>query len=651
MHMRSTIICASAIALLAAQAMAAAVTDGVPPRDITDPKSIASQTLPGVAPVPIDDLFYIRGGLDAAWFPDGKSVVISTNLTGRYNLWTVPATGGFPLQLTQSDDRQSGLATSPDGQWVIFQSDHGGAEVYDLYAVPAKGGAVVDLTNTPDIDEQGATFSPDGKTLAFARRPKAESSYNVVVMDFATRKIRALTHEATKDHTWVPVTFSRDGKSLLADRSNFLDTESQAFVIDIASGKAKALTPADKYNQGSDISADGRYLALTTLTEAGNRQAALLDLHDSKVRLLKPDAWDQHSAGFVPGGHALVFSTNVDGRTTLLTYDIDSANSVALPLPEGVNGLGGGDQTSFSPDGNRLLVTHQASNTPFDYWIADMKSGSAAPLTRLGLASIDPARLPKAQIVHYNSDDGTVISALLWVPFNLARDGNAPGVLLPHGGPTGQTIDNFNRTAIALASRGFVCLAPNVRGSTGFGKAFQDANIKDLGGGDLTDEVAGAKFLVATGFVNAKKIGITGGSYGGYMTLMAAAKTPDLWAAAVEQYGIIDWQAMMLREDATLQQYERGLLGDPVKDKDVYTRTSPLTYMDHETAPLLVLQGDNDPRVPKDQAEKVIAVLAANHRTVDSHFYPGEGHGFAKREDQIDALTRTVAWLEKYLKG
>ncbi len=321
-----------------------------------------------------------------------------------------------------------------------------------------------------------------------------------------------------------------------------------------------------------------------------------------------------------------------------------------MPLPAGVNGLGSQDESSFSADGSRLLVTHQASNTPFDYWTFDVKSGNAAQLTRLGLASIDPARLPKAQIVHYKSADGTVISALLWVPFNLARDGKAPGVVLPHGGPTGQTIDTFNRTAIALAGRGFVCIAPNVRGSTGYGKAFEEANRKDLGGGDLDDEVAGAKFLEATGYVNAKKIGITGGSYGGYMTLMAVAKTPALWAAGVEQYGIIDWQTMLLREDPTLQQYERGLIGDPVKDKDVYTKTSPLTYMQNEIAPLLVLQGDNDPRVPKDQAEKVIAVLKSNHRNVDAHFYPGEGHGFAKREDQIDAMQRTVAWLEKWLK-
>jgi dipeptidyl aminopeptidase/acylaminoacyl peptidase len=634
----------------ATHVIAATVTDGMPPRDITDPKSVVSLPLAGAAPAPIDDLYYTRGGLDAAWLPDNKSVVVSTNITGRYNLWTVPANGGFPLQLTQSDDRQSGIATSPDGKWVVFQSDHGGAEVYDLYAVPASGGAVMDITNTPDIDEQGAMFSPNGKSIAFGRRPKADSSVNIALIDFATHEVRELTHETAKDHAWYPAAFSGDGRTLLVNRSDFTGSELQAFTIDTASGKATAVTAPDTFNGGNDISADGRYVSLITRTDAGTKQAAILDLHDKSVHLLKPDAWEQEGGNFSRDGRSLIFSSNADGQTTLLSYDIASGKSTPLPLPAGVNGLGSQDQSSFSPDGSHLLVTHQASNTPFDYWTVEVKSGAAAPLTRLGLASIDPARLPKAEIVHYKSADGTVISALLWVPFNLARDGKAPGVVLPHGGPTAQTVDTFNRTAIALASRGFVCIAPNVRGSTGYGKAFEEANRKDLGGGDLDDEVAATKFLVATGYVNAKKIGITGGSYGGYMTLMAVAKTPALWAAGVEQYGIIDWQAMMLREDATLQQYERGLIGDPVKDKDIYTKTSPLTYMQNETAPLLVLQGDNDPRVPKDQAEKVIDVLKANHRTVDAHFYPGEGHGFAKREDQIDALQRTVAWLEKWLK-
>jgi dipeptidyl aminopeptidase/acylaminoacyl peptidase len=180
---------------------------------------------------------------------------------------------------------------------------------------------------------------------------------------------------------------------------------------------------------------------------------------------------------------------------------------------------------------------------------------------------------------------------------------------------------------------------------------FQKANYQDLGGGDLQDEVYATKFLTDTGYVNPKKIGITGGSYGGYMTLMAMGKTPDVWAAGVELFGIINWMTMLQHEDPQLQEYEKTLLGDPVKDRKIYEADSPLAYIHDVKAPMLVLQGENDPRVPKEEAEQVVDLLRKDGKVVDVHYYPAEGHGFAKRENQIDSIRRTVAWFDKYLKG
>jgi len=211
-------------------------------------------------------------------------------------------------------------------------------------------------------------------------------------------------------------------------------------------------------------------------------------------------------------------------------------------------------------------------------------------------------------------------------------------------------MDHFSRLAVALASRGYLVIQPNPRGSTGYGMAFQNANHKDLGGGDLVDEVYAAKFLTATGYVNPKKIGITGGSYGGFMTLMAVGKTPDVWAAGVSMYGIINWYEMLKHEDASLQAYQRSLIGDPVTDKAVYDAASPMTFIRQTKAPLLVLQGENDIRVPRGQAAEVVATLKGVGATVDVHYYPEEGHGFAKLENQIDALQRTIDWFDKYLK-
>jgi dipeptidyl aminopeptidase/acylaminoacyl peptidase len=180
---------------------------------------------------------------------------------------------------------------------------------------------------------------------------------------------------------------------------------------------------------------------------------------------------------------------------------------------------------------------------------------------------------------------------------------------------------------------------------------FQRANYQDLGGGDLEDEVYAAKFLEATGYVDSRKIGITGSSYGGFMTLMAIGRTPHIWAAAVEVCGIVDWMTMLEHSDAELQQYEKALLGDPVKDRKVYEGTSPIAYIHAVKTPLLVLQGDNDPTVPKEEAVQVVDPLKKDGKVVEAHYYANEGHGFGKREDQIDSIRRTVEWFDRYLKG
>lgn len=287
---------------------------------------------------------------------------------------------------------------------------------------------------------------------------------------------------------------------------------------------------------------------------------------------------------------------------------------------------------------------------PANFWVYDLGSQKAAQLSHAAVASLSTAAMPESQIVHYQSFDGKMISALMWVPFNLKRDGSNPALVLPHGGPTGQDLDYWSPRVAAFVSHGYICIAPNVRGSTGYGMDFQRANYQDLGGGDLQDEVYAAKFLEATGYVDSKKMGITGGSYGGFMTLMAIGKTPDIWAAASEWFGIIDWKTMLEHSDPQLQEYEKSLLGDPVKDEKVYDRTSPIHFIHDVRAPLLVLQGENDPRVPKEEAEQVVDLLKKDGKTVEAHYYANEGHGFSKRENQIDAIRRTLDWFDKYLK-
>jgi dipeptidyl aminopeptidase/acylaminoacyl peptidase len=622
-----------------------------PSRSITEPRSLESKGVVDAKAVPIADLFYTRTYAKAAWSPDDRELVVPTTLSGRMNLWKVSATGSWPMQITRSDDAQGGENWSPDGKWIEFASDRAGGEIFDLYAVPASGGDVVNLTATDDISEADASWSRDASLLAYSARAKEASTTNIAVLDFATRKTRLLTSEKTPGYAWSLVAWSNDGRSLYANRQDPSYTDSSIWRIEVASGRAVELTSHRETAKisATHASADEKWLAVTAPRQrGGSTQVALFDLKRHEYRWITNTPWEATSHVFSPDSGALTYQINADGRNDLFIYKIASGESQRIDLPPGTNTFGG-RPGSFSHDGSKLIVVHQDSTTPADFWIFDLVSGKGTQLTHAAPASLNPAHLPQSQLVHYKSFDGTVISAFVWIPFGLERNGSAPAVVLPHGGPTSQTLDMFNRTAVALASRGYVCIAPNVRGSSGYGVAFQSANYQDLGGGDLQDTVYAARFLVDTGFVDAGRVGITGASYGGFMALMAIGRTPDKWKAAVDLYGVTNWLTEQEHEEPALQQYDQKLLGDPVKDRAVYERSSPTTYFSAVRAPLLILQGENDIRDPKSEAESAFSALKKTGATVEVHYYPGEGHGFAKRENQIDALERTIAWFAKHL--
>jgi dipeptidyl aminopeptidase/acylaminoacyl peptidase len=621
-------------------------------RIVTDPKSISSQSNPNARPVPIDDLYFTHSADGAAWSPDGKEVVLTTDLSGRQNLWKVSSSGGWPLQLTQSDDRQIHATWSPDGKWIVFQQDSGGNELWDLFAVPSEGGQALNLTNTPDIREQGPLWSQDGKTIAFEYKAKESPGYDIALMDWNTRKVHKLTDEKTKNHSWGTVAWTADGKTLFANRREINgEDESDVYAIDVASGNQENLTAhrGKVLFDASSLSPDDRTLLITSNQKSGANNVALLDVSTKNLTWVTDTKWDAGSGNFSPDGKKLTYLINEDGRTNVYLAETASRRGDKVHFPKGMNYLSG-NPTPFAGNGHELLVSHESSTHPGDIWIYNLITGNARQLTYSAIASLESIPLPSAQTVHYKSFDGTLISALLWMPFNLKRDGSNGAIVLPHGGPTGQIVDYWNTEVAALVSRGYVCIAPNVRGSTGYGIEFQKANYQDLGGGDLQDEVYATKFLVSTGYISPKKIGIAGESYGGYMTLMALGKTPDLWAAGVEEYGIINWFTMLQHSDALLQEYEKSLLGDPENNRKVYEADSPVTYIHAVKAPLLVLQGNNDPRVPREEAEQVVDALRKDGKTVDVHYFPDEGHGFEKRENRIEAIQRMVQWFDTYTK-
>jgi dipeptidyl aminopeptidase/acylaminoacyl peptidase len=636
-----------AVGLIAVMALA---VSGPNDRQVTDPRSVVSIANPRARPVAVEDVYVTRLIDAAALSPNGAEVAVTTSLTGRTNLWKVSAAGSWPVQLVNSDERQAEPIWSPDSRWIAYSQDKGGDELYDVYVISSEGGAPTNLTNTPDIREQHPVWSPDGKLVACTYKPRQAPSFDLAVIDVATHKVRKLTEEKDPQQNWDVVAFSPDNRTLYANRTGVAFDAGDTYAVDVASGRQTNLTPHEgkQLNIAADVSPDGKSILMSSNQKAGFLNLALLEVATKTRTLITDTQWEVFPGAFSPDGAHFTYAVNADGRSTLYLGDRRGGQPATIELPPGVNTNMAPQQ--FSQDGRELLIEHEAMNTPSDLWLYDVGKRSARVLTHMAVASLTPETLPPSELVHYKSFDGKMITAVLRMPFNLKRDGSNPAIIAPHGGPTGQTIDSWSRWSNLLVSRGYIVLMPNPRGSTGYGIDFQRANYQDLGGGDRKDELYGLDWLLATGYVDAKRVGVFGGSYGGFMTLMLAAREPARFAAAVDLFGPLDWYTMLEHSDPVLNQYVRSLLGDPEKDRKVYEADSPIKYVQSIQAPLLVLQGDNDPRVPKEETEQLEKILKGRGNVVEVVYYPDEGHGFDKLEHQIDAARRIADWFDKYLK-
>jgi len=618
------------------------------PQAITDPKQIASKPDARVEKnLSIEKLYMTRQVGGSTWSPDGKTVAFVSNLSGRNNIWLVPSEGGWPTQLTVSDQRQTSPTWSPDGKWIAYTSDYDGDEQWDIFLVSPKTGQVVNLTNTREIAEVNPLWSPDGRYLAYSVKPKTSSVFEIDVYDTVLRDVKHLTTGTAKDRMNVKPFWSADGKFIFYTQVQSKGTDSNIFMVEVASAENTLLTPhaGEKTYAGNDVSPDGKHLLITSNAGNGYDNAGLLEIATRKIHWLTEDKWEIQGESFSPDGKSLTYTANVDGNLEIFLYEVAAGKARALPLPKGLNSPSG-RPNPFTRDGARLLYGHTGPTSPRDLWVYTLADGKSHQLTHSLVGGVRAEDMVEPYLVHYPSKDGKwTISAFVYVPYNLPRNGEHPAIVFVHGGPTAQTMNSFNRFVQYVVNQGYLVIAPNYRGSTGYGKEFQEANLFDMGGGDLQDVLATAEWIKQTGYVDPKKLILMGGSYGGYLTMMGVTKAPDLWAAGVPIVPFVNWFTEIQNEDPVLQQSDLATMGDLDKNKSRYEDRSPINFVDRIKAPLYLLAGGNDPRCPKTEAQQVVDAVKKRGGVAEYKVYENEGHGFARVENQIDAFKRVADFL------
>jgi len=615
---------------------------------ITDPTKVQSKNVENMQNFTLEKLYMTRSIGGTTWSPDGTQIAFVSNISGRNNIWLVPASGGWPTQLTISEQRQVSPAWSPDGNWIAYASDTDGNEQWDIFLVSPKTGEVVNLTTTKEISEESPVWSPDSKQVAYTAKPKTGSSYEIDLMDVYSRRVKHLTQNTPKGRSNFDPIFSRDGKFIVYTQADAGEKDASVFVIELASGKTTNLTPheGEQTFRAADISPDGKTILITSNAHNGYDNVGLLDIATRKIEWLTDDKWEINARAFSPDGGTVSWAANVDGNTNLYLYDLAARKAEMLPLDAGVNSFAG-NHSPYTPDGTKLLYNHNGPTAPNDVSTYDLKSKTTQQITHSLMAGIRSADMVEPYLVHFPSRDGKwTISAFAYVPNNITRNGKFPAIVYIHGGPTGQFVNSFNRAIQYLVNQGYLVIAPNFRGSTGYGKEFMRANYRDEGGGDLADIVEAAEWIAKTGFVDPKKLVSMGGSYGGYLTMMAVTKYPDMWGAGVAIVPYTNWFTELATEDPAIREYDISIMGDPVENKALYEDRSPINFIDRIKAPILLIAGGNDVRDPRGEAEQVAAAIKKKGGVVQIKIYENEGHQFSRIENQIDAYQRVSDFLK-----
>lgn len=578
--------------------------------------------------------------------PDGTQVAFVSNLSGVPQVWTVATEGGWPRLVTPLEDQVGSVEWSPAADRLAFTVAPGGGMNVQVYLVRPDGADMRRITDGGKETNSLSGWSHDGRLLRFESNRRIPTSVDAYIYDAASGQARAV---ADTGGVGGLADVSRDGKHAVLERLKSRG-DNNLHLLDLEHNTDVLLTPhiGLALFGGGEFSPDGRTIYLASNKDRDLMAMAQIRLDAAgkagpiEVIAERRDA-ELQSFALTDDGTSAALVWNVAGRSELSFLNLATLQGTPGPtLP--------GDLLSslaFSRDGRLLAMALSGSALPQDIWILDRARGAVRQLTFSPHAGVDLTLLIRPQLVRYKAHDGLELTAWLYRPGGSKSPG--PVVLSFHGGPEGQERPGFSSTYQALLARGIAVLAPNVRGSSGFGKRFVNLDNGELRANGVRDIAASVDYLLQAGVADPKRLGIMGGSYGGYMVMAGLSEYPDRFAAGANLFGVVNFETFFAQTEPWMAAISTVEYGDPKTQRDMLRRLSPIHKVDRVAAPTIVLHGANDTNVPVVEAEQVVESLKRRNVPVEYVLFPDEGHGFRKTTNRIRSTVAIVAWFARYL--
>jgi dipeptidyl aminopeptidase/acylaminoacyl peptidase len=583
----------------------------------------------------------------ASFSPDNSKILVSSDASGIFNAYALPVAGGEPEPLTRSTTESIfAIGYFPSDERILYSSDQGGNELDHVF-VRAPDGTARDLTPGEGLKAQFYGWARDDGSFFIGTNERDERYFDVYEYDVDSYE-REMIYRNDEGYEFADVSPDR---RLIALHKVVTNADSDIYLHDREAGETRLLTPHEgEINYFPEtFSADGK--SLYYRTDDGHEFVYLVrhDLEADEREVVVKEDWGVQYGYLSKTGRYLVVGINNDARTELRIYETATGKRVSLPrLPEAeITSVG------ISPDETLLSFYASSSRMPRDLFVYDFSGADPRRLTSSLNENIDPDDLVTGKVVRFDSFDGVEVPGILYRPHQADPENRVPALVWVHGGPGGQSRLGYSALIQYLVNHGYAIYEINNRGSSGYGKTFYHMDDRKHGQDDLDDCVASKKMLAGTGFVDPERIGILGGSYGGYMVLAALTFRPEAFDVGVDLFGISNWYRTLQSIPPWWESFRVYLekeMGD-FDDEEFFRAKSPLFHAENIRRPLMVLQGANDPRVIKAESDDIVKAARANGVPVEYVVFEDEGHGFVKKENRIEGYEAILRFLDRHLKA